>query len=565
MLPSIDPTRLAALPPDLRKLIDAQQTMLLKQRAALDAERAALDVERARAEHERQCAAHELAARLHVESELAAAKETVERLQLLLKEYERARFGKRSEKFDLDQLQLVLEDIEIAIAEVQEREDVRARQRGETPRDGRRTGRAARAFPAHLPRVERVIEPSSLACPCGCGQMVRIGEDSSSRLDVTPAQYRVIETVRPRYACPKGCAGVAQAPAPAHLIEGGAPTEALLAQVAVAKFSEHMPLYRQSQVFARHGIQLDRAVLADWMGTVAFHLAPIVDRMSAILMQSGRLFMDETTAPVLDPGRGRTKTGYLWAVVRDDRGFGGADPPIVVYHYAPGRGGDHAERILIGFEGVLQVDGYAGYHRLARPERKGGAPLRIASCWSHSRREIIKATPKAGSPIADAILARIAALYAIEKEIRGQSAEIRQSVRSDRTRPLVAELEAFLRAQAARLSSQSAMGKAIAYLLNHWSGLILFLDDGRVEMDTNPVENQIRPLTLTRKNALFAGHDEGGRSWSRIASVIATCKLNHVEPYAWMKATLEAIASGHPQSRIDELLPWAARPAPAAR
>ena len=268
MLPSIDPTRLAALPPDLRKLVDAQQTMLLKQRAALDAERAALDVERARA-------AHELAARLHVESELAAAKETVERLQLLLKEYERARFGKRSEKFDPDQLQLVLEDIEIAIAEVQEREDVRPRQRGETPRDGRRTGRAARAFPAHLPRVERVIEPSSLACPCGCGQMVRIGEDRSSRLDVTPAQYRVIETVRPRYACPKGCAGVAQAPAPAHLIEGGAPTEALLAQVAVAKFSEHMPLYRQSQAFARHGIMLDRAVLADWMGTTAFHLAPL--------------------------------------------------------------------------------------------------------------------------------------------------------------------------------------------------------------------------------------------------------------------------------------------------
>ena len=535
MTPSFDPARLAELPADLRGLFEAQRAML--------------EAERIRADHEH-------ATRLHVESELAASKETIERLQLLVKEYERARFGKRSEKFDPDQLQLVLEDIEIAIAEVQEREDDRARRSGR-PATRERAGRAARAFPTHLPRVERVIEPESLACPCGCGLMVRIGEDRSCRLDVTPAQYRVIETVRPRYACPKGCAGVAQAPAPAHLIEGGVPTEALLAQVAVAKFSEHMPLYRQSQVFARHGIMLDRAVLADWMGTTAFHLAPLVERMSALMKLSGRLFMDETTAPVLDPGRGRTKTGYLWAVLRDDRGHGGVDPPIVVYHYAPGRGGEHAERILEGFDGVLQVDGYGGYHRLARPGRKGGAPLRLAWCWSHGRREIIAATPKAGSPIAEAILARIAALYAIEAEIRGKDTSIRRNVRCERSRPLVAELEDFLRAQATRLSGRSEMGKAVAYLLNHWDGLTLFLEDGRVEMDTNLVENQIRPLTLTRKNALFAGHDEGGRSWSRLASLIATCKLNGVDPYAWMKATLEAIAHGHPQSRIDALMPWA--------
>jgi len=262
-------------------------------------------------------------------------------------------------------------------------------------------------------------------------------------------------------------------------------------------------------------------------------------------------------APVLDPGRGRTKTGYLWAVLRDDRGHGGADPPIVVYHYAPGRGGEHAERILEGFDGVLQVDGYGGYHRLARPGRGGGAPLRLAWCWSHGRREIIAATPKAGSPVAEAILARIAALYAIEAEIRGKDASIRQTVRVERSRPLVDELANFLRAQAARLSGRGEMGKAIAYLLNHWEGLTAFLEDGRIEMDTNLVENQIRPLTLTRKNALFAGHDEGGRTWACIASLIATCKLNDVEPYAWMKATLEAIADGHPRSRIDELMPWA--------
>jgi transposase len=540
MTQSFDFGRLAELPADLRALFEAQ--------------RALLEAERIRADNE-------LAARLHIESELAASKELVERLQLLVKEYERARFGKRSEKFDPDQLQLVLEDIEIAIAEAQEHEEDRARRSGH-PATGQRSGRAARAFPAHLPHVLEVIEPASLTCPCGCGQMVRIGEERSSRLDVTPAQYRVIETVRPRYACPKGSAGVTQAPAPAHLIEGGIPTEALLAQVAVAKFSEHMPLYRQSQVFARHGIMLDRAVLADWMGTVAFHLAPLVERMSALMKLSGRLFMDETRAPVLDPGRGRTKTGYLWAVLRDDRGHGGADPPIVIYHYAPGRSGAHAEQILEGFDGVLQVDGYGGYHRLARPGRRGGAPLRLAWCWSHGRREIIAATPKAGSPIADAILARIAALYAIEAEIRGKEQSIRQMARAERSRPLVAELESFLRAQAARLSGSSEMGKAVTYLLNHWNGLTLFLEDGRVEMDTNLVENQIRPLTLTRKNSLFAGHDEGARSWARIASLIATCKLNGVEPYTWMKATLEAIANGHPQSRIDELMPWAFKPEP---
>jgi transposase len=544
MPPAVDPARLASLPDDLRALFDAQQAML--------------DAERRRAEDEYRRADHERAARLHVESELAASRQTVERLELLVKEYERARFGKRSEKFDPDQLQLALEDIEIAIAEVQEGEAVRSRRTGAAP-SGRRANRLARAFPAHLPRIEKVIEPASLDCPCGCGRMARIGEDRSRRLDVTAAQYRVIETVRPRYACSKGCAGVAQAPAPAHLIEGGIPTEALLAQVAVAKFSEHQPLYRQAQVFARHGVALDRTVLADWMGSVAFHLAPLVRRMSGAMKLSHRLFMDETTVPVLDPGRGRTKTGYLWAVLRDDRGHAGADPPIVVFHYAPGRSGEHAERILDGFNGVLQVDGYTGYHRLARPERKGGAPLRLAGCWSHGRREIIAATPKAGSPVAEAVLARIAALYAIEKEIRGKDAHLRNAVRNERSRPLAAELEVFLRAQAARLSGQSEMGKAVAYLLNRWESLTLFLDDGRVEMDTNLVENQIRPLTLTRKNALFAGHDEGGRSWACLASLIATAKLNAVEPYAWLKATLEAIANGHPQSRIDDLMPWAFR------
>ena len=268
------------------------------------------------------------------------------------------------------------------------------------------------------------------------------------------------------------------------------------------------------------------------------------------------IFMDETTAPVLDPGRGRTRTGFTWALTRDDRRWSGPGPAITVFTYAPGRGGTHAEEILTGFDGVLQVDGYAGYNRLTKAARTGGKPITLAYCWAHARRELIKATPKTGSPIAAEALARIAKLYVIEKDIHGRPAEERLSVRRERSAPLVAGLGGWVREQAARLSPKSRMGKAVRYLLKHWDGLVRFLDDGRIEMDSNPVENSIRPIALQRKNSLFAGHDEGGRHWARAASVIATCKMNGVEPFAWMKATLEAIAKGHPQSRIDELMPW---------
>lgn len=533
MLQPLDPGLLEGLSADLR--------------AAIEAQVAALSVERA--------------ARRHLEAENAdlrasnaELKALNARLEHLAREFQRAGFGPRSEKLSENQLALALEDIEIAVGAAQEEHDRKVEARtGETkPRAPRRP----RGLPKELPREERILAPSELRCPCGCGEMVRIGEDRSERLDVTPAQFRVIVTVRPKYACPRGRAGVAQARAPAHLIEGGLPTEATLAHVVVSKYSEHLPLYRQAQVMARHGLAIDRSTLSDWVGRTAFHLGPIVERMAELLKRSGKLFMDETTAPVLDPGRGKTRTGYLWAMLRDDRPWGGTDPPGVVFTYAPGRGGSHAEDMLKGFDGILQVDGYAGYNRLADARRTGGAPLRLAYCWAHARREIIKARPKAGSPVADEGLSRIAALYGIEKEIRGLSPDLRQAARQHRSVPPLAELGTWLRAQAERLSRKSEMGKAIAYVLKHWDGLTVFVGDGRVEMDSNPVENQIRPLALNRKNALFAGHDEGARSWARIASLIGTCKLGGVEPYAYMTATLEAIAQGHPQARLDALLPW---------
>jgi len=536
----LDPNLLESLPAELRTAVEAQIEALAAERAArlhLDAENADL---RASVSDLRKSNA-----------ELAALNA---RLEHLANEMKRARFGPRSEKLNPDQLELAFEDLETAIAEAQEEYDTAAAARSQS--QPVRKARMSRALPKELPREERVIEPENLACPCGCGDMVRIGEDRSERLDITPAQFRVLVTVRPRYACPKGRAGVVQQKAPPALIEGGLPTEATIAHVLVSKYSEHLPLYRQAQVMARHGLSIDRSTLADWVGRAAFHLAPVVDRMAQLLKRSSKLFMDETTAPVLDPGRGRTKTGYIWAMLRDDRPWDGDDPPGVVFAYAPGRGGAHAERMLKGFEGILQVDAYGGYNRLADDRREHGAPLRLAYCWAHARREIIKATPKAGSPIAEETLKRIAALYGIEKNIRGQGPERRRTERQDRSVPLLDDLKAWLRAQAARLSRKSEMGKAIAYILTRWDGLILFADDGRVEMDSNLVENQIRPLALNRKNALFAGHDEGAQNWARIASLIATCKMNGVEPFAYMRTTLEAIATGHPHTRIDDLLPW---------
>ena len=531
MSPALPALELHALPGEVRAAFEAQA-------AALHAEQAA---------------------RAHLQAELEDLAARNERLEHLLRELRRARFGRSSERLDADQLALTFEDIEIAIGAAQEAQDRAEASRRAKPPQAKAEG--SRALPKGLPRVETVIEPDSLACPCGCGDMVRIGADVSERLDIVPAQLRVLVTIRPRYACPKGHAGVAQAKAVPRLIEGGLPTEALIAHIMAAKYSEHMPLYRQWQLFKRSGVNLDRSVLADWVGRASFHLTPIVARMAALLKQSGKLFMDETTAPVLDPGRGRTKTGYLWALARDDRPRGGPDPPAVVFHYAPGRGGVHAETILEGFNGVLQVDGYAGYRRLALGQRRGGEPLVLAHCWSHARREIIKATPNKGSPIAEEILKRIAGLYAIEKELRGQPSQHRHAARQAHARPIVEALRVWIGEQRARLSRKSPMGTALAYMANHWEGLCVFLDDGRVEMDSNPVENLIRPIALNRKNALFCGHDEGGASWARIASLIATAKLNDVDPYAYLAATLEALAAGHPQSRLDELLPWSFAPA----
>lgn len=484
-----------------------------------------------------------------------------ERLEAIIAEIRRAHFGRKSERITDDQLSLALEELETSLAKA-EAEEEKADPAFKADRSRkRRAGRNENLD--HLPHEEVVVEPPSKICSCCGGDLHVIGEDTSKRLDKVPAKVRVIVTRRPRYAC-RTCektgadkvAGILQAPAPARLIEGGLPTEALVADVVVSKHADHLPLYRQSQILARHGVRIERSTLAQWVGAAAAELQPLHDRLVALLKTSPKLFCDETGCPVLDPGRGKTKKGYLWAIARDDRPWGSSDPPAVAYSYAPGRGAEHAAKLLDGFSGILQVDGYAVYKKLAAPSRPGG-PVTLAYCWSHLRRQFYEVYVGGNAPIATEALARIKLLYDVEAEIRGDPPELRRAIRQERSKPLVEAMKPWFEASLAKLSKGSTLAEALGYGLNHWDGLVRYLDDGRIEIDSNTVERSIRGLALTRKNALFAGHDRGAEGWAMIASLLETCKLNRVDPLAWTTDVLTKLVNRWPASRIDELMPWA--------
>ena len=490
-----------------------------------------------------------------------------ERYAHILRVLRRAHFGRSSEKISQDQLDLALDDVQTAFAA----EDANAEKANAAVKRGAASKRRANrgALPAHLPREEIVIEPETKACPCCGGALHVIGEDSSERLDRIPATLRVLVTRRPKYAC-RSCektgsvdvAGIIQAPAPQRLIAGGIPTEALVTDVLVSKYADHLPLYRQAQIFARDGIAIDRSTLCHWVGFAAAELEPLHARLIETLKGSPKLFCDETRCPVLDPGRGKTKTGYLWAIARDDRPWGGSDPPAVAYHYAPGRGGVHARALFAGYSGTLQVDAYAGYNGLADPSRAGGA-ITLAYCWSHFRRQFYDIAKGGHAPVATAALDKIGALYGIEDEIRGRSAEVRRDARQARSKPLADALKTWLDEQLVKLPRGSDTAKSIRYGLDHWDGLTRFLNDGRIEIDTNTVERSIRGIALNRKNALFAGSDEGGANWAIMASLIETCKLNGVNPHAWLVDTLTKLVNRWSASQIDALMPWAHAKIPA--
>jgi transposase len=469
----------------------------------------------------------------------------VERLKAIIEALQRHRFGRRSEQLDPDQFELALEEVEMALAQAQHAVDKASRASADRPR---KTNRGS--LPAHIERIEQVVDVEDKTCPCCGGALHQIGEDVAERLDVVPTTFRVLVTRRPRYGC-RSCEGaIVQAPAPARIVEGGIPTEALIAQVLVAKYADHLPLYRQAQIYGRQGVQLDRSTLADWVGRAAWYLRPLRDHILERLRRSGRLFADETTAPVLDPGRGRTKTGQLWAYARDDRPWGGEDPPMMAYVYAADRKGERAEAHLGDFAGILQVDGFGGYAALAKRRQQ----VSLAFCWAHVRRKFYELADS--SPVATEVLRRIAMLYAIEEEVRGTSAEQRRTVRAEQARVIVNDLHIYLEARLRQVSAKSKLADAIRYALTRWSGLSLFLEDGRVELDSNTVERSIRPLALNRKNALFAGSDEGGDNWAVIATLIENCKISDINPHAWLAETLSKLAAGHPANAVGELMPW---------
>src|SRR3982751_1063831 len=489
-----------------------------------------------------------------IREERDAAQAEIEKLRLLIRQLQRGRFGRRSGRLPPDQLQLGLEDLEQAVAAAEAAQEEAATRSG-TPRAPRVRRRNLGALPAHLPRVEVLVDLEDKSCPCCGGALHVIGEDTSEMLDLIPAQLRVKVIRRPRYACRACEEAVVQAPAPERPITGGMATEALLAHVLVAKFCDHLPLYRQAQIFARQGIELERSTLCDWVGRACWWLEPLWRLLRRHVMGSTRIFADDTTLPVLDPGRGRTKTGRLWGYAIDDRPWCGATPPAVVYLYAEDRKGEHPAAHLAEFRGVLQVDGYSGFKRLL--ENRPPGEIRLAFCWAHCRRRFYDIHQATGSPLAEEALRRIGELYEVEAEIRGRPAEERRAVRQERSKPLVDALHAWLTAQLGRVSGKSGLAEAIRYALRHWTGLVLFLDDGRLELDTNTVERAIRPISLGRKNALFAGSDGGACHWAVVASLVATAKLNGVEPLAWLTDVLERLVSGRTKTHeLERLLPW---------
>lgn len=468
----------------------------------------------------------------------------IERLQSIIKKLQRAQFGRRSERLDPDQLALALEDLDADIARIRESRPAAAKLPSErTPH--------RKPLPDHLPREDIRLDIDHAVCACCGGALHAIGESQSEMLDWVPAQLRVIRITRPKYAC-RLCEKVVQASAPERLIAGGPATPALITQVLVSKYCDHTPLYRQSQIFARHGVDLARSTLAGWVGGACWWLEALHERLCRNVFASDHLFADDTPVPVLDPGRGRTKTGRLWVYAREQRGWSGPEPPAAVYLFAPDRRAERPAAHLQHFSGVLHVDGYAGFEQLVR---KGDVVL--AACWAHARRKFYDVAQATGSPVATDALRRIGELYAVEAQFRGQSPAHRLAARRQHSRPLVAELRAWLEAQLAQIPGRSSLAEAIRYALSRWEALTRFLHDGRIELDTNPVERAIRPVALGRKNHLFAGSDGGGHRWAVICSLIETAKLNDVEPYAYIADVLQRMVDGHPVNRLDELLPWA--------
>jgi len=484
-----------------------------------------------------------------------AAEAMIVHLKLTIAKLNHAKYGpsaERSRKL-LDQLELQLEELEAGATEDECAAEAIVAKTGQDESAVKAFARKkpVRApLPAHLPR-ERVVVPGPTSCPCCQGKLVKLGEDITETLEVIPRQWKVIQTVREKFTC-RGCEKIAQAPAPFHPIARGRSGANLLAMILYAKFGNHLPLNRQSESYAREGIDLDVSTLADWVGACSVTLAPLVELIRRHVLAAERIHGDDTTVPVL--AAGKTVTGRLWTYVRDDRPFGGQGPPAAVFFYSPGRDGAHPNRHLASYAGILQADAYAGFNDLYKPDRSPG-PIAEAACWAHGRRKFFVLAELAKSPRALEAVRRIDAIFDAERPLNGLSDDQRHELRREHIANLVAELEAWMRTERARLSRHNDVAKAMDYMLKRWAAFTRFLDDGRICLTNNAAERALRCVAIGRKNWLFAGSDRGGERAAAIYTLIATAKLNDVDPEAWLADVLRRI-NDHPASGLSELLPW---------
>jgi transposase len=515
------------------------------------------------AKHEALLAAEARARAL--ESEATHRALLIEKLKYTIAKLRHEHYGQSAERgVILDQLELQLGELEEDAAQAEAKAQIAAAAAASAKvkvESFERKRPARRPLPDHLPR-ERIVYPSPCACPrCG-GKLHKLGEDVTETLERVPSRWKVIQHVREKLSC-RSCESITQPPAPSHPIARGRAGPMLLAHVLFAKYGLHLPLNRQSTTYAREGIELDVSTLADWVGASAATLMPLIERIRAHVFAAERIHADDTPVPVL--AKGKCRTGRLWVYVRDDRPFGGKAAPAAALFYSGDRAGVHPEQHLAGYAGLMQADAYAGFNKLYAPSRPGG-PIVEAMCWAHARRKFFDLARINKAPIALRTVARIDALFDIERDINGKPPDERMRVRKEHSAPLIVVLEAWLREQRKKLSAHSEIAKAIAYSLNRWTSLTRFLDDGRLCLSNNAAERALRCVAVGRHNWTFAGSDDGGRRAAAIYTMIETCKLNDVDPQAWLADVLARLPD-HPARRIDELLPWSwnrAGPAQAA-
>jgi len=488
----------------------------------------------------------ELKALIISQHELIASRDSeIEQLKLLIAKLRRMQFGRKSEKLErqIEQLELRLEALQMNDAET-----VAALPKAMASVEG--VARSARRpLPEHLPREVRMHLPKETACPdCG-GALRKLGEEPSEILERVPARFYVIRQVRVKLAC-GSCDKIVEGKTPSRTIERGLAGPGLLAHVLVSKYGDHLPLYRQAEIFEREGVELARATLADWVAQTSELVKPLIEVLREHVMQGEKLHADDVPVPVLAPGLGKTKTGRLWTYVRDDRPAGDPTPPAVWFAYSPDRKGEHPKEHLKNFRGTLQADGYAGFDQIYE-----AGNVREAACWAHVRRKFYDIEVAHKSAVAREALERIAALYGIEKEIHGRAPEERLAARNERSRPLLESLKQWLEKMLERLSKKSDTALAVRYALGRWEALVRYCNDGRLEIDNNAAERSLRAVALGRKNYLFAGSDRGGESAAALYSLIGTAKLNGTDPEAYLRNLLSRIAE-HPINRITDLLPW---------